>query len=138
MPNLTVPLDTLVYIIEKAREFDAEVPPVLIEDGSTPSDDEADDTSILGDRPDNPTAQELKEALETLNDDQRDEIVALTWVGRGDFTNEDWDEALEAANERHNGDEARYLMGTPLLADYLEEGAAQLGYAREDLEEGLP
>ena len=138
MPNLTVPLETLVYIIEKAREFDVEVPPVLTEDGSNPIDDEAGDTSILEDRPDNPTAQELKEALETLNDDQRDEMVALTWVGRGDFINEDWDEALGAAHERHNGDEARYLMGTPLLADYLEEGAAQLGYAREDLEEGLP
>lgn len=62
----------------------------------------------------------------------------MTWVGRGDFTNEDWDDALHAAHERYNGDEARYLMGTPLLADYLEEGAAQLGYAREDLEEGLP
>ena len=138
MPNLTVPLETLVYIIEKAREFDAEVPPVLTDDGSNPIDDEAGDTTILEDRPDNPTAEELKEALQTLNDDQRDEIVALTWVGRGDFTNEDWDEALHAAHERHNGDEAQYLMGTPLLADYLEEGAAQLGYPREDLEEGLP
>ena len=138
MANLSVPLETLVYIIEKAREFDAEVPPVLIEDGSNPSDDEAGDTSILEDRASNPTAEELKEALETLNDDQRDEIVALTWVGRGDFTNEDWDEAVGAAHERHNGDETRYLMGTPLLADYLEEGAAQLGYSREDLEEGLP
>ena len=47
MPNLTVPLDTQVYIIEKAREFDAEVPPVLTDDGSNPIDDEAGDTSIL-------------------------------------------------------------------------------------------
>lgn len=138
MPNLTVPLETLVYIIEKARQFDAEVAPVLIEDGSNPTDDEAGDTSILEDRLDNPTAEELKEALETLNDEQRDEIVAMTWIGRGDFTHEDWDEALHAAQERHNGGEARYLMGTPLLADYLEEGAAQLGYSREDLEDGLP
>lgn len=138
MPTLSMPRETLVYIIEKAREFDALVPPVLIEDGSNPTDDEEGDTSILEDRPNNPTAQELKEALDTLNDDQRDEIVALTWVGRGDFTNEDWDEAIEAAHERHNGDEVRYLMGTPLLADYLEEGAVQLGYTREDLEEGLP
>src|SRR5919109_626212 len=138
MSNLTIPLETLVYIIEKAREFDAEVPPVLLDDGSNPTDDEAGDTTILEDRPSNPTAEELKEALETLNDDQRDEIVALTWVGRGDFTNEDWGEAVGAAHERHNGDETRSLMGTPLLADYLEEGAAQLGYSREDLEEGLP
>lgn len=138
MPTLSMPLGTLVYIIEKAREFDALVPPVLLDDGSNPTDDEAGDTSILEDRPDNPTAQELKVALNALNDDQRDEIVALTWVGRGDFTDRDWDKAIEAAHERHNGDEACYLMGTPLLADYLEEGVAQLGYTREDLEDGLP
>src|SRR5262249_11834240 len=89
MPTLSMSRETLVYIIEKAREFDALVPPVLIEDGSNPTDDEEGDASILEDRPDNPTAQELKVALDTLNDDQRDEIVALTWVGRGDFTNED-------------------------------------------------
>jgi hypothetical protein len=46
----------------KRREFDALVPPVLLEDGSNPTDDEAGDTSILEDRPDNPTAHELKEA----------------------------------------------------------------------------
>lgn len=138
MPNLSIPLETLVYIIGKAREFDAEVPPVLPEDGSNPSDDEAGDTTILMDTSDNPTAEELLAALEQLNDDQRDELVALTWVGRGDYGSDEWRDALEAARDRHNGDEARYLMGTPLLADYLEEGAAQLGYSREDLETGQP
>lgn len=138
MPDLSVPRETLIYIIEKARAFDAAVAPVLLEDGSNPIDDEAGDTSILEDRPDNPTAQELQEALTSLNDDQRNEMVALIWVGRGDFTSDEWTEATEAARERHNGKEARYLMGTPLLADYLEEGAAQLGYSREDLEEGRP
>lgn len=138
MPRLSIPLETLTYIIEKAREFDAEVPPVLTDDGSNPIDDEAGDTSILEDTIDNPTAEELTAALEQLNDDQRDEIVALTWLGRGDYTKEEWEEALEAARERHNGGEARYLLGTPLLADYLEEGAAQLGYSREELETGQP
>jgi hypothetical protein len=138
MPNLSIPLETLTYIIEKAREFDAEVEPVNAHDGSNPIDEEAGAVDILEDTPDNPTAEELATALETLNDDQRDEVVALTWVGRGDYTSDDWDEALYAAHDRHNGDETRYLIGTPLLADYLEEGAAQLGYSREDLETGQP
>ena len=138
MPNLSIPLEALTYIIEKARAFDAEVEPVNAHDGSNPIDEEAGTVDILEDMPDNPTAGELATALETLNDDQRDEIVALTWVGRGDFTSDDWDEALYAAHDRHNGEETRYLLGTPLLADYLEEGAAQLGYSREDLEEGQP
>jgi hypothetical protein len=138
MPNLSIPLEALTYIIEKAREFDAEVEPVNAHDGSNPIDEEAGTVDILEDMPDNPTVEELTTALDTLNDDQRDEIVALTWVGRGDFTSDDWDEAVYAAHERHNGDETRYLLGTPLLADYLEEGAAQLGYSREDLEDGQP
>jgi hypothetical protein len=138
MPNLTIPLETLTYIIEKAREFDVEVPPVNVDDGSNPIDEEAGDIEILEDTLDNPTVEELNAALEALNDDQRDEIVALTWVGRGDFVKDEWDQALDAAHERHNGEEARYLLGTPLLADYLEEGAAQLGYSREDLETGQP
>lgn len=138
MPTLTIPLETLTYIIEKARAFDAEVDPVIAHDGSNPIDEEAGDIEILEDTPDNPSAEELASALETLNDDERDEIVALAWVGRGDYGKDEWREALGAAHERHNGEEARYLMGTPLLADYLEEGAAQLGYSREDLETGQP
>jgi len=138
MPNLSIPLETLTYIIEKAREFDAEVDPVNPQDGSNPIDEEAGDVDILQDTPDNPTIEELSAALDGLNDDQRDEIVALTWIGRGDYVKDEWGEALDAAHQRHNGDEARYLMGTPLLADYLEEGASQLGYSREDLETGLP
>jgi hypothetical protein len=138
MPNLTIPLETLTYIIEKAREFDAEVAPVTPDEASNPTDDGAGTVEILEDTVGNPTAEELASALEALNDDQRDEIVALTWVGRGDYGTDEWGEALGAAHERHNGEEARYLMGTPLLADYLEEGAAQLGYSREDLEIGQP
>lgn len=94
MPNLSIPLEALTYIIEKAREFDAEVEPVNAHDGSNPIDEEAGTVDILEDMPDNPTVEELATALETLNDDQRDEIVALTWVGRGDFTSDDWDEAV--------------------------------------------
>ena len=138
MPDLSIPLETLVYIIEKAREFDAEVPPVLPEDASNATDDDIGDPAILEDRPDNPTQQELTDAIDQLGDDQRDELVALMWLGRGDYTKDDWDDALETARERHNGKEAQYLMGTPLLADYLEEGGSQLGYSREDFEDGLP
>jgi hypothetical protein len=139
MPRLTIPVETLTYIIEKAREFDAEVPPVNEDDASNPLDDEAGDTTILEGAVDNPTLEELTEALDSLNEDQQAELVALTWIGRGDFTGEDWDEALDAARERQEGGPtATYLLGTPLLSDYLEEGAAEIGYSREDLETGQP
>ena len=47
---LTIPLEKLAYIIEKAREFDAEMPSDA-EEGSNAADDEWE---ILLDTPDNP------------------------------------------------------------------------------------
>ena len=58
--------------------------------------------------------------------------MALTWLGRGDFSS-----FAEARREAEGLDEvhvARYLIGTPLLGDYLEEGLSQLGHSLEDFE----
>jgi hypothetical protein len=129
---LTIPLEKLAFIIEKAREFDAESAPVN-ENDRADGDDEGIE-AILDETRSNPTYQELIGSIEALNDDERDEIVALTWLGRGDFSKAEWRQAKAAAHERHNGREAEYLVGTPLLADYLEEAASQLGYSLEEFE----
>ncbi|MGH7061849.1 MAG: hypothetical protein ACREFH_15785 [Stellaceae bacterium] len=52
---LTIPLEKLAYIAEKAREYDAEVP---IDPEAAAGSDPADDNErqILLDTPDNPTA----------------------------------------------------------------------------------
>ena len=80
---LKIPLEHLAYIVEKAREFDAETAPVDSESGSNPSDDS--DVAILETTVDNPTRQELTAALDSLDNDQRIEVLALMWLGRGDF-----------------------------------------------------
>jgi hypothetical protein len=129
---LTIPLDKLAFIIEKAREFDVEVAPVNENERADGEDEGV--AEILEETRNNPTCQELVGSIESLNDDERDEIVALTWLGRGDFSKEEWQSAVEAAHERHNGREADYLVGTPLLADYLEEGVSQLGYSLEEFD----
>jgi len=121
---LQTPLEQLAYIIEKAREYDAETAPVDSNSGSNPSDD--NDVAILEATADNPTRQELAAALDALNEDQKIEILALTWLGRGDFDRGEWREALAQAGEIHNATETEYLIGTPLLADYLEEAIASL------------
>jgi hypothetical protein len=58
---LTIPIETLAYIVTKAREFDAEVPPVDEDSGSNPSDDA--DRDVLEASADNPTRQELADAI---------------------------------------------------------------------------
>ena len=131
---LTIPLEKLAYIVTKAREFDVEVPPVDEDSGSNPSDDAEWD--VLQGSADNPTYQELVDAINGLSDLERIELLALTWLGRGDYAKEEWREALEEARRIHDEKETDYLIGTPLLADYLEEGISQLGYSLEDFEIG--
>jgi len=131
---LALPLDKLAFIIAKARQFDSLVPPVDEDSGSNPSDDSERDA--IEDTADNPALQELVDAIEGLNDAQRIELLALTWLGRGDFTKEEWHDALREARRAHDSHEADYLVGTPLLADYLEEAASQLGYSLEEFEIG--
>ena len=55
-------------------------------------------------------------------------LVALMWVGRGDYAVEEWDSAIENAQDSWNERTAEYLLGTPLVADYLSEGLDGLGY----------
>ncbi|MDJ1157000.1 DUF3775 domain-containing protein [Chelatococcus sp. SYSU_G07232] len=129
---LTIPLDTLAFIIAKAREYGVEVSPVDEDTGSNPTDDGSLD--ILEATPDNPSRRELLGAIRALNEDELVELLALTWLGRGDYAAEEWPAALEQARERRDRREPDYLAGTPLLADYLEEALSQLGYALEDLE----
>jgi hypothetical protein len=131
---LIVPLEKLAYIITKAREFDAQVPPVDDDSGSNPSDDAEWDVLEAGTH--NPAHQELVDALNSLTDPERIEVLALTWLGRGDYGKEDWREVLEEARRIHDEKETEYLVGTPLLSDYLEEGLSQLGYSIEDFEVG--
>ena len=131
---LAIPLEKLAYIITKAREFDVEVPPVDEDSGSNPSDDAEWD--VLESGADNPTYEELVDAINLLSDPERIELLALTWLGRGDYSKEDWREALKEARRIHDEKETDYLVGTPLLADYLEERLSQLGYSIDDFEIG--
>jgi hypothetical protein len=116
--------ETLAFIVLKARAFDALVAPDDPSDGSDATDDRFMDA--LEDEPDNPVGQELRDAIASLHVDARTQLVALAWLGRGDYEAGDWREAVTTARERGGG-AARYLMGMPLLGDYLEEGADMLG-----------
>ena len=132
---LVIPLERLAFIIAKAREFDAEVP--VEPDAATGSDPPDDDErQVLLDTPDNPTEQELRDAIDGLGVLERQEVLALMWLGRGDYDADTWPEALRQAEDTANQNLTDYLVGTPLLGDYLEEGASALGLSLEDFERG--
>jgi len=121
-PSLDVSTDKLAFIIERAREFDVKEGDSDPDSGSNPTDD--GDTDVLEDQPGDATREELASAIHALNEDERAELIALAWLGRGTFDLEEWDEAVSTARSEHGKRAAEYLIGLPLLGDYLEDGMA--------------
>ncbi len=130
--ELDISTEKVCFIIIKAREFDAKVAPTELDDGSNPTDDE--ESEILEDYDDDATEAELRAAIDDLNADEITDLIALTWVGRGDFDRAGWENAKAQARERQRRDSADYLVGIPTLGDFLEEGLAALGHSCEEFE----
>ncbi len=129
-PPLSISPEKLCFVITKAREFDVKdvvTDPDLVSNA-------ADDAmmSVLEDHPDDPTYHELRSFIGALTQDEQIDLVALTWLGRGDGTLEDWEDLREEAARAHNRRTATYLLGKPMLADHLEEALAQFGISCED------
>jgi hypothetical protein len=128
--GLAISREKAFYIIVKAREFDEKVAPSDPQSGSNPSDDR--EVDILQDYRDDPTLEELEGALTALNEDEQLDLLALMWLGRGDFAT--FAEARAEASDMSDNHIPRYLIGTPELGDFLEEGLAQLGVSLEEFE----
>ena len=124
-PSLNLPLDRVSFIILKAREYDVKEESADPDTGSNPIDD--GQTDVLTDAGDDPVREELLGAIRGLNDDERVRLVALAWLGRGTFDIDEWSEAVKTARDEHNDRTAEYLLGLPLLGDYLEDGLAMFG-----------
>ncbi len=127
---ITIDPDKVCHIIVKARAFDAKEEVVEEDYASNPADE--DMREVLQDYPDDPTYDELREFINGLNEDEQIELVALSWLGRGSFTADEWEEAKAEASRAHNERTAEYLLGMPLLADYLAEGLAAFGVSCEE------
>ena len=122
------------YIIIKAHEYDAKVDPVEPDPGSNPAD--SGEREILSAYKDDPTFEEFETVLKDLNEDEMIELKALVWLGRGDYSKDEWDSAIAQARETHDENAVRYLTGIPLLGDYLEEGLSQFDCSCEEYEIG--
>ncbi len=129
---LTLPLSTVGWIILKAREVDVKDVDTAEEDA-----DESDAMGVLEDRPNDPSAAELKSWIDDLNEDEQAELVALFWLGRDGTGADEFPELLGEARGKRATSAASYLLGSPLLADYLEAGLEMMGVNVNDLESNL-
>jgi hypothetical protein len=131
-PMLEIAPEKVAHVIVKAREYDAKVG--AWDDSAKAGDAEEEPNSILEDYSSDPTRAELAAFIDALNVDEQVHLVALAWLGRGTFTTDEFDEAVETARSERVVSTSRYLLGMPLLADYLEEGLDKLGISVEDAE----
>ncbi|MBV6633124.1 MAG: DUF3775 domain-containing protein [Alphaproteobacteria bacterium] len=123
------------FVIVKMRASEEQVElDRATHDGFVPH---AEDAALLADE--KVTAaddEELTGAIDTLSMEAQCELVALAWLGRGDYTANDFPQAVTDAKARWNPRTAAYLGGMAMLADYLEEGLSSLEYDLEAAENG--
>lgn len=129
---LEISPENVCYVILKARAFDVQEEVVEEDPGSNEADEGF--PGVLAAHADNPAYNELKAFIEDLSDDEQVELVALAWIGRGDFEADELLQAKAEARDRHTGPTADYLLGIPLVADYMEAAFNDLGYSCADYE----
>jgi hypothetical protein len=133
LPELGVAPEKVRFIIVKARQFDAKESDSDPDEGSDAIDDGM--TDVLEDDPQNDAVeQELREFINGLDEEEQINLVALAWLGRGTYGIDEWKEALDTARTEHNKRTAQYLLGLPLLGDYLAEGLEAFGESFDDEE----
>jgi hypothetical protein len=110
--ELGIATDKVCFIIVKARQFDVKEGVTDPDSGSDAPDDGYRD--VLEDNPEDPVYREL------------------TGLGRGTYDKSEWNEALSTARQEHNNRTAQYLLGLPLLGDYLDEGLSQFDRSCSD------
>lgn len=123
---LNVSGESVCRLIELSRAFQAQQSDAFQDDTSDPIDEDAaiqrpaaheDDISLA----------EFRTVIEDLEPDQQTEVVALLWLGRGDFQEAEWEEAKRLARDEWTPNTADYLIGHPMLPEYLIAGLAVFG-----------
>jgi len=129
---LDISSDKIAFVILRAREFNSDVP---FPEGSSSTKVMEDDASTFPeDRPGDSTRNEVAEFIAGLNEDEQADLVALVWIGRGTYSAEELEEAVQMAKDERTSPTEDYLLGIPLLADYLEVGLEKMGYSIEEIE----
>jgi hypothetical protein len=130
MPELAVSAEKIGFLIEKMREFDVKEGASDPDSGSNGADDNMVD--VLADSGDDPVVGEITGFINAMTEDEQIDLVALMRLGRGDGGMEEWDDLRREAADGYDGRTASYLLGEPLVSDYLAEGLDAFGLTWSD------
>jgi hypothetical protein len=130
MPELAISADKVGFLIEKTREFDVKEGATDPDSGSNGADDNMID--VLEDDGGDPVVREITGFINAMTEDEKIDLIALMRLGRGDGTIEEWDELRRETADGRDRNTASYLLGEPLVSDYLAEGLDTFGLTWTD------
>ena len=129
MPELRISTEKVCGLIEAAREVAGKVPSTAGDKTTT-----GDDSPLVGiDEPEgigedqDARRRETIEFIAGLNVDEQTDLLALIWLGRGDYGIEEWDDALTEAEARIAARDPDYMIGDAALPEYLGDGLEAFG-----------
>lgn len=122
--------EIVCQIITKAKEIGVARDLYLPGDPESPELEGAID--VLAEDKNDLTRAELRDTINQLEPDQQEELIALMFIGGGDFEKEEWLSALSEARKIPVKKRADFLLSKPMLADFLQDGLAAFGFACEE------
>ena len=133
MIDLPIPAERIREICVRLEALAAMEDEVMPDLGGNASDDPR--PSVLQRSGGDMREDEITQEIHALDEDQKHALVALMWIGRGDFTVGEWDDAVALAANRHTGPTADYLLRHPQVAEEILNGLDAVDEANEG-EEG--
>ena len=129
MPELRISVEKVCALIEAARELAGKVPSTA-GDRTTTGDDSKlvtiEGPEGIGEDQD-ARRRETIEFIAGLNVDEQTDLLALIWLGRGDYGIEEWDDALTEAEARIAARDPDYMIGDAALPEYLGDALEAFG-----------
>ena len=130
MPELRISTEKVCAFIEAAREVAGKVPSTA-GDRTTTGDDSELATVVDGPGQDfyerDERRREMVEFVAGLNVEEQTDLLALIWLGRGDYDFAEWDDALAEAEARIVARDPDYMIGDAALPQYLGDGLEAFG-----------
>ena len=108
---LNLNTETIFNLLDKARQFQ-----VKDDVGFTEMNDEVDALPVPAEDGD-AIYQETVVFINDLREDQQATLVALMYLGRGDYSEGEWSDAYNMAEGELTDHTGEYLLSRPLVAD---------------------
>lgn len=121
MPELNINPEKVCDIVEMGREL-AGLAISTAGDETTTGDDSPLETLVEPSEGKDPRRREMVAYLGALDAEEQVNLLALILLGRGDFSLDEWEDALLTARDSIEDKSADFLVGDPALPGYLLEG----------------